>query len=258
MVTRKALLIKNSIGVYGITNITSNSEEELSDLVLKLDPLEESKKEAFIEFLDDSQLNDIDLFVDYDRNHIMFKKKINEMRKKTEKLFKEWIFDISNLDSFVPMQHISDTPKRLSKMYITELFKFATTPTPKITTFENKNENNIVKLSDIEINSLCSHHFVPYMGKATIAYIPDAKLVGLSKLPRLCAFFGYQPSVQEELTKNTIEYINAILQPKAIYYKMTCEHLCMKIRGVKSAAVTTTDAFVGDISYYDKLIGLSK
>ncbi|MEM3859437.1 MAG: GTP cyclohydrolase I [Candidatus Micrarchaeaceae archaeon] len=192
-------------------------------------------------------------FYDYDRDYYISYDQVKEIKSKTTEMFSNWM-KILNIDSYVDHQHTKDTPERLSRMYVDELLSFAYTPTPKLTTFKNINGSNLVKLDNVEINSLCAHHFVPFIGTAEISYIPNEKIVGLSKLPRLCRYFARKPSIQEELTIETIEYLNKILNPIAIFYKITAVHLCMKIRGVKSNATTTTSKFLGDKTYYDLLV----
>ncbi|MGB9674900.1 MAG: GTP cyclohydrolase I [Nanopusillaceae archaeon] len=232
------LVIANSQNFYEKVDLPYDEIKRLKDVDLFKQHITEEKETAFYDI-------DRDYGIDYDT--------ISDLRLKTKQIFEEW-FKLLNIDSFVPHQHTEDTPSRLSRMYINELMKYAFEPTPKITTFKNVNGDGLVKLENIEINSLCAHHLVPFIGKASIAYIPNEKLLGLSKLPRLCQFFAYKPSIQEELTIDTINYIYKIIEPKAIYYTMTCEHLCMKIRGVKSDSITTTSKYLGDRTYYDLLV----
>jgi GTP cyclohydrolase I len=136
-------------------------------------------------------------------------------------------FDLSD-------QHIVGTPKRLSKMWVNELFSGSYSAEPEITTFENVNNiDDMVFLGNINIKSTCSHHFIPFIGKCFIAYIPDQKLVGISKLARIVRWFMRRPQIQEELVKQIADHIENILQPKGVAVYIEAQHLCMTVRGVE-------------------------
>ena len=142
-------------------------------------------------------------------------------------------------------QQIQDTPHRISKMYVNELFSGCYTAEPKITVFDNdEGIDDMVFLGPISVKSTCSHHIIPFTGNAYIAYIPDKKLVGISKLARVVKWFMRRPQIQEELVKQIADYIIDKLKPKGVAVYMEAQHLCMISRGVeeydswmKSAAV---------------------
>ncbi len=109
---------------------------------------------------------------------------------------------------------------------------------------EDYSEMVIVK--DIEVYSLCEHHMLPFFGKAHIAYIPDGKIVGLSKIPRVVDAFSRRLQVQERLTLEIRDAIQKTLQPKGVAVVIECAHMCMQMRGVqKQNSVTTSSAFTG-------------
>lgn len=143
--------------------------------------------------------------------------------------------------------NLKDTPNRIAKMYVEELFSGCFNPPPKITVFPNtQGYDQIVALSDISIKSTCSHHFCPFLGTASIGYIPNEKVVGLSKLSRIADYFARRPQIQEELTEQIANYIEEILQPKGVIVVIKAEHHCMKLRGVQEhEAVMTTSALRG-------------
>ena len=109
---------------------------------------------------------------------------------------------------------------------------------------EHYNEMVIVK--DIDFFSLCEHHMLPFYGKCHIAYIPDGKIVGLSKLPRVVEMFARRLQVQERMTMEIGETINMILQPKGVAVVSEAKHLCMVMRGIeKQNSIATTSCMIG-------------
>lgn len=115
---------------------------------------------------------------------------------------------------------------------------------------EDYNEMVIVK--EIELYSLCEHHMLPFFGKAHIAYIPNGKIVGLSKIPRVVDVFARRLQVQERLTEQILDCINDTLQPKGVAVVIEASHMCMMMRGVqKQNSTTTTSGFRGTFKETD-------
>ena len=115
---------------------------------------------------------------------------------------------------------------------------------------EDYSEMVIVK--DIEVYSMCEHHMLPFFGKAHVAYIPDGKIVGLSKIPRVVDAFSRRLQVQERLTLEIRDAIQRTLAPKGVAVVIECAHMCMQMRGVqKQNSVTTTSAFTGLFMTHD-------
>ena len=100
--------------------------------------------------------------------------------------------------------------------------------------------NELVLISDIELHSHCEHHMVPFVGKAHVAYIPNGKVVGLSKLARVVDVFAKRLQVQEKLTAQIADAINDALQPQGVAVILHCQHFCMCYRGVKKPGSWTT------------------
>jgi len=106
--------------------------------------------------------------------------------------------------------------------------------------------SEMVIVKDIEVYSLCEHHMLPFFGKAHVAYIPNGRIVGLSKIPRVVDVFARRLQVKERLTLEVRDCLNDTLQPLGVAVVIECHHLCMQMRGVsKQNSVTTTSAFSG-------------
>lgn len=111
----------------------------------------------------------------------------------------------------------------------------------------NEQYDEMVVVKDIEMYSLCEHHLLPFIGKVHVAYIPNGKIVGLSKVARLVEVFARRLQVQERLTTEIAETINALLKPRGVGVVVEAKHLCMMMRGVeKQASTMVTSAMLGD------------
>ncbi len=116
---------------------------------------------------------------------------------------------------------------------------------------ETYNEMLIVK--DIDFYSLCEHHLLPFFGRAHIAYVPDGRIVGLSKLPRLVEIFARRLQVQERLTNEIAAEIDRVLNPKGVAVVLEAQHLCMMMRGVqKQNSYAISSAMLGEFGYDEK------
>lgn len=137
---------------------------------------------------------------------------------------------------------LKDTPKRVAKMYCEEIFTgLDYNNFPSCSTFENKMQaDEMVLVKDIEVKSMCEHHFMPFIGTAVCAYIPRQKILGLSKFNRVVDFFARRPQVQERLTEQVSTALRVILETEDVAVTICAKHLCTSFRGVKDFMSSTT------------------
>jgi len=139
-----------------------------------------------------------------------------------------------------------NTPDRVARMY-EELFSgMSESSSEVLDTVFHEDYDEVVLLKDIEFSSVCEHHLMPFTGKAHVAYLPDGKIVGLSKLARAVEHFAKRPQVQERLTAQIADLISKTLEPKGVAVVLEATHTCMTMRGVKKpGSVMTTSAMRG-------------
>jgi GTP cyclohydrolase IA len=144
-------------------------------------------------------------------------------------------------------QGLLDTPKRVRKSLAFLTQGYDLDPRESLgTAIFDEDYDEMVLVKDIELYSLCEHHMLPFFGKAHVAYIPDGKIVGLSKLPRLVDVFSRRLQVQERLTTQIAETLWDLLQPRGVGVVIEASHLCMMMRGVqKQNSQTVTSCLLG-------------
>jgi GTP cyclohydrolase IA len=143
--------------------------------------------------------------------------------------------------------NLVDTDFRVAKMYLDIFSGLDEGTKPQLTTFPNEEHYTaMVMEKEIPFYSMCAHHFVPFYGHGHIAYVPNERIVGLSKLPRLLEFFARRPQLQERLTEQVASLLDEELKPQGVMVVMEARHLCVEMRGVKKpGAVTVTSAIRG-------------
>ncbi len=140
------------------------------------------------------------------------------------------IIDILKLD--LDSEQIIETPQRVAKMYVEELFSGCYSLEPKITVFPNtKKYDEIIISGPIKVKSMCSHHFMPFFGYAYVGYIPKDKVIGISKFSRIVNWLSRRPQIQEELTEQIADYIEEKLNPNGVIVFIKAKHFCMIHRG---------------------------
>lgn len=144
-------------------------------------------------------------------------------------------------------QGLRDTPMRVSKSLAFLTQGYAQDPREVLgTAIFDEDYDEMVLVKDIEVYSLCEHHLLPFFGKVHIAYLPDRKIVGLSKLPRLVDLFSRRLQVQERLTTQIAEALSDLLQPRGVGVVIEASHLCMMMRGVQQQhSSTVTSCLLG-------------
>ncbi len=133
-----------------------------------------------------------------------------------------------------------ETPRRVAKMYAELMTSLNAERNPADilkTRFHEKYDEMIV-VPDIEFTSMCEHHFLPFSGKAHVAYIPGDCVVGLSKIPRVVEYYARMPQIQERMTRQIAELIQSELNPRGVAVVLESSHMCMTMRGVKKPGAT--------------------
>lgn len=154
---------------------------------------------------------------------------------------------IEDLGEDVSREGLEKTPERVAKamQYLTHGYELDPLEILKSAMFTEDHRQMIV-VKDIEVYSMCEHHMLPFFGKAHVAYIPNGKIVGLSKIPRIVDAFARRMQVQERLTDQIKDCIQEALEPLGVAVVIEAQHMCMQMRGIqKQNSVTTTSSFTG-------------
>jgi GTP cyclohydrolase I len=173
----------------------------------------------------------------------MVKTKLSDEKKIeliTEK-FRE-IMEVLGLD--LKNDSLQNTPRRIAKMYVNEIFSGLQKENfPRMTVIENEMEyDQMVVVQDIQVISVCEHHFQTIDGLATVAYIPNKKVIGLSKINRIVQFFSRRPQVQERLTKQIADCLQFVLGTDHVAVHVNARHYCVIARGVEDNQSSTSTA----------------
>lgn len=151
------------------------------------------------------------------------------------------------LDLDLSDDSLQDTPRRIAKMYVSEIFAGLDYRNfPKLTVVDNKmSVDEMIKVRSIELSSTCEHHFVAIDGTATVAYIPKDKIIGLSKINRVVRFFAQRPQIQERLTEQVLVALQTLLETSDVAVSINAVHYCVKARGVMDASSDTVTTALG-------------
>lgn len=153
---------------------------------------------------------------------------------------------IASLGEDVSREGLLETPKRVAKSFSKLYGGYSQNPKDVVTVFDNEGYDEMIIAKDIEFYSMCEHHMLPFFGKAHVGYVPEDKIIGLSKMPRLVEVFSRRLQNQERLTKQIAEALNEALLPKGVGVVVEGSHFCMMARGVeKQSCKMSTSSFIG-------------
>lgn len=188
------------------------------------------------------------------KHHNGYSKIENYHQRSTDNLAEYYRKIIQDLGEDPKREGLLKTPHRVAKAMQFLLHGYNLDPAEMLRSAMFKEKySQMVVVKDIEIYSLCEHHILPFFGKAHIAYIPNGRVVGLSKIPRVVDAFARRLQVQERLTDQIRDCIHDTLRPTGVAVVIEAQHLCMQMRGVqKQNSVTTTSAFTGEFLESDK------
>jgi GTP cyclohydrolase I len=170
--------------------------------------------------------------------------KPKEQKPQLETAVKEILFHIGEDPD---REGLEKTPDRVARMYDELTAGYRTDPIKLINgAVFDVDYDEMVVVKDIEFYSMCEHHMLPFFGRAHVAYIPDGKVIGLSKIPRIVEMFARRLQVQERMTTQIAEFLDEVLHPKGVAVVVEGAHMCSMMRGVKKAeASMTTSTWMG-------------
>lgn len=164
-------------------------------------------------------------------------------QSKIEQLVKSILEDIGEDPS---REGLIDTPRRVAKSYKDLFGGYSQSPEEILTVFDGENYDEMIICKDIDFYSNCEHHMLPFFGKIHIGYIPNNKIVGISKLPRIVDIFAKRLQNQERLTQQIAQTLSELIKPKGVGVVVEAKHLCMMSRGVqKQNSLMTTSSTMG-------------
>tara|TARA_R110000744_G_scaffold15863_1_gene43848 strand:- start:3756 stop:4397 length:642 start_codon:yes stop_codon:yes gene_type:complete len=177
-------------------------------------------------------------------------KMINEASKHYGKFLTALGFD------YMADRQTVDTPKRVAKAWLKDLIVGSVSEGPGMTIFPNdQGFKGIVIQTGIRVNSLCAHHNLPFTGWASVAYLPEENVIGLSKLNRVVEWFARRPQMQESLTQQVQDYLKEHLKCESVAVSISSKHTCCGVRGVKHPeSVMTTNSFSGKFMEPNNLV----
>ncbi len=162
---------------------------------------------------------------------------------------------LSGFGEDVSREGLVETPQRVSRMYEELLGGYSQDPKTVFKTFKSNGYKDLITLTNIRFHSLCEHHMIPFFGKIHIGYIPNGKILGLSKFARLVEILSHRLQTQENLTDQIVCALEENLNPRGLIVTIEAEHLCMSMRGVrKSDCITKTTIIRGLLKKDTKLV----
>jgi len=203
---------------------------------------QKTKTDAVLGYLIQEHLEEVGVQTPMIQTGLSRKEKIDKIEKHMTEILSVLGMDLSD-DSLI------ETPKRVAKMYVNEIyFGLEAEAFPKCTTVDNKmNYDEMVIERNITIYSDCEHHLRTIVGTAAVAYIPNKKVLGLSKIPRVCEYLSRRPQIQERLTNQIYHALQFILDTDNIAVTINADHMCVSQRGVEDTSANTITTKLGGV-----------
>lgn len=167
---------------------------------------------------------------------------------KVEFAITEKLKEVMKLLNIVETDSNRDTPKRIAQMLKNDLFLNVNDSNilsleESMKMFDCEGYKEKVTIDNIDFSSVCEHHWLPFMGKVKVQYVPSEKIIGLSKIPRVVEFFSRKPQLQERLTQEIGDFLLKVLNPQSLLVEITSTHSCVACRGIRSNCVSTTNFY---------------
>ena len=143
---------------------------------------------------------------------------------------------------------LAETPARLADLYAEAFAGLAPGAEPEIATFPHAGGDDLVVVRELPFHSMCVHHFAPFFGHATIAYLPAQRIIGISGAARLLDLYARRPQLQERLTAQIADHLGRLLEPRGVAVTIEARHLCMEMRGVRKPGRVETRVVRGALA----------
>ena len=143
---------------------------------------------------------------------------------------------------------LRETPARVADLYREALSGLDPSNHPDLATFPHQGQGDLVIVRDLAFHSLCVHHFVPFFGRALVAYLPGETLVGISAAARLLEHYARRPQLQERLGQQIADHLDRLIRPRGVAVVLEARHLCMEMRGIRKRGTVETRAVRGELS----------
>ena len=140
------------------------------------------------------------------------------------------------------------TPARIAEFYAEAFSGMDPDGSPDLATFPHPQGDDLVVVRDLEFHSTCVHHFAPFFGRATIAYVPGDRIIGISGPARLLEWYSHRPQLQERITTQIADHMERLLQPRGIAVLLKARHLCMEMRGIRRRGMVETSTMRGTLA----------
>ena len=143
---------------------------------------------------------------------------------------------------------LAETPERVAEMYREMLSGLDPANDPELVTFPHEGQGDLVVVRELPFHSLCVHHFVPFFGRALVAYLPDRTIVGISGAARLLEHYARRPQLQERLGQQIADHLERLVRPRGVAVILEARHLCMEMRGIRKPGIVETRAVRGELA----------